>query len=125
MRIFVADGELLFRALLRLNLRKHPSIHMSEAGDGYSALQKIAVFRPNLLIVAAELNLLSGIQLLHKLNSSPDIKAFTVLLSSSEEFSFLPYAIHNVNAVVYRHALCKQLPDLIKCVQGHLLRKKS
>jgi DNA-binding NarL/FixJ family response regulator len=120
MRIFIADGDLLYRKLIKFKLRNHPSILIEEAGDGFSAFDKIIAFNPDLLIVADQLNLISGIQLLRRLGGVKKAEAFSVLLSSSKNFVLQPCHIDIANAIIYKHSLCKELSKLIRTARNHL-----
>lgn len=120
MRVFIADSDPLFRTLVRLLVRKDASIVVCGADDGHSAYDKAKRFRPHLLIVADELNICSGLHLLHKLEGQMDPGTVTVLLSSTEDFSFPPDVTNHVNMILYRHDLCQRLPVLVKSIVDNL-----
>jgi chemotaxis response regulator CheB len=114
MRIFIADGDPLYRALIRFLLSKDSLVDLCCADDGYSVYTKVIGFRPHLLMIADDLTICSGTRLLHELETQLSPETVMVLLSSSEVFSFSPTITDHQNIVMYKHDLCRSLPSLSK-----------
>ncbi len=114
MRILVADEDPLFRALLRIDLRKMHSLYVREACDGISALQKARLFNPDLVIVDAQLNLISGAQFIDALDREIGMRFIAVVLSPCPPTTQKPLWIKENRLIIPRHGLWFFLPDIIR-----------
>lgn len=83
-RIFIAHSNEKLLALYKSNFKPHFGV--DSASDGLSALRRIKLQRPHLILSAIDLPILSGIGLLKSIRSHPQLYTcpFIVLGKTSE-----------------------------------------
>jgi two-component system LytT family response regulator len=74
MRVLLVDDERLARAELRRLLAAHPEVEIvGEAANAAEAVQRIAVLRPELLLLDVQMPGGSGFDMLEALDSTPEV----------------------------------------------------
>ncbi len=85
-RVFLADDHPLLRAGLRLSLNKEENIEViGEAGDGFSAVEKIQTSPPDLSLIDVDMPGLSGIKAIRMLRKILPKMKILVLSTHSDE----------------------------------------
>lgn len=84
MRVLIVDDERPARAKLRHLLAQHPGIEVGEAADGIEALDRIAAFRPDALLLDIEMPELSGIELAASL---PEPAPLVVFVTAHDRYA--------------------------------------
>ena len=83
-RLLIVDDERPARAKLRHLLARHGGIEVEEAVDGIEALDRIAAFRPDALLLDIEMPELSGIELAASL---PEPAPLVVFVTAHERYA--------------------------------------
>jgi two-component system nitrate/nitrite response regulator NarL len=114
MRIFLADGHTLFRAgLMRLLAKSKVGAVIGEAADGLEAIRKIAVSRPDILVLDLALPKLDGLEVLRRVRTRKDMRTLilTAEIQEKEKLEALQLGVSGI--------ILKQSPfnDLIRCLQ--------
>lgn len=83
-RLLIIDDERPARAKLRHLLARHAEVEVEEAADGIEALDRIAAFRPDALLLDIEMPELSGIELAASL---PEPAPLVVFVTAHERYA--------------------------------------
>jgi DNA-binding NarL/FixJ family response regulator len=85
-RVFLADDHPLLRTGLRLSLNHKEDIEfIGEAEDGYSAIEKIQAYQPDVSLIDVDMPRLSGIGVIRILRKSFPQMKFIVLSTYNDE----------------------------------------
>jgi DNA-binding NarL/FixJ family response regulator len=87
-KVFLADDHPLLRAGLRLSLNKEENIEViGEAGDGFSAVEKIQASTPDVSLIDVDMPGLSGIKAIRMLRKVvPEMKILVLSTHSGETY---------------------------------------
>ena len=72
LRVLVVDDEPFMRATIKQMLRHIRVTAVEEAGDGQSALDSIAVFKPDLILCDIGMKPMGGLEFVRRLREHPD-----------------------------------------------------
>jgi len=86
-KILVVDDEPGVRDILRINLECE-GFAVCEAGDGVEALEEIARWNPDLIILDLMMPRLSGLEVLGRLEANPDTAGVPVIILSVRAGAF-------------------------------------
>ena len=113
MKIFVADDHSLFRDGIISLLEAGGHEVVGQAGDGKSAVEKVLLMRPELVLLDINMPLMNGIEALKAIKFTlPEIKV--VMLTVSEEDSFLISAIRaGADGYLLKHLNADEFLEMI------------
>jgi DNA-binding NarL/FixJ family response regulator len=113
MKIFVADDHSLFRDGIISLLEAGGYEVIGQAGDGRTALEKILLLHPDLVLLDINMPELNGLQVLQQVKLSlPEIKV--VILTVSEDESHLVAAIQSgADGYLLKHLNSNEFLDMI------------
>jgi DNA-binding NarL/FixJ family response regulator len=113
MKIFVADDHSLFRDGIISLLEAGGYEVIGQAGDGRTALEKILILHPDLVLLDINMPELDGLQVLQQVKASlPEIKV--VILTVSEDEGHLVDAIQSgADGYLLKHLNSNEFLDMI------------
>ena len=120
-RVFLADDHPLLRTGLRLSLNHKKDIELiGEAEDGYSAVEKIQAYQPDVSLIDVDMPRLSGIGVIRILRKSfPKMKL--IVLSTYNDENYIQKAMEaGADGYVLK---CVGINELVKIIKSIWLEK--
>ncbi|MBM4416822.1 MAG: response regulator transcription factor [Chloroflexi bacterium] len=89
-RVFLCDDHVLLRAGLRALLASEPGLEIvGEAGDGESALEQIAVLRPDVALIDITMPGIDGLETTRRLSArAPDVRTLILTMHDDPEYLY-------------------------------------
>jgi two-component system, NarL family, response regulator NreC len=118
-RIIIVDDHQFVRELIKDYLTNYLFFEViGEATNGYEALEKIAIFKPEVVLMDISYPEMSGLEVTKAIQEiSKDIK--TLILISDDEKAFLTQFIKNgVKGFIFKDHLINEIGEAIKIVLG-------
>jgi DNA-binding NarL/FixJ family response regulator len=118
-KILIVDDHQFVRELIKDYLTNYLFFEViGEATNGYDALEKIEILRPDVILMDISYPEMSGLEVTKAIpNISEDVQ--TLLLISDDEKAFLPQFLKNgVKGFIFKDHLINEIGEAIKLVMG-------
>lgn len=112
-KLLIADDNPAIRDLLRASLKSYAS-DISIAYDGRSALRKVTIVNPDLLILDLEMPDMSGLDVLEKIRQQSEFENMKVMILTAENNPYQDARAKLADVVVLKPFNLRELIDIVQ-----------
>ena len=113
--VFFAEDEPLARDVLRDAIYAHPGLRLvGEAADGASALERIALLRPEVVFMDIQMPEMTGLEVLRRLDYLPQI----VFTTAYDQYAVTAFELHAVDYLLKPFTRARFAASVARVLEG-------
>lgn len=113
--VFFAEDEPLARDVLRDAIYAHPGLRLvGEAADGASALERIALLRPEVVFMDIQMPEMTGLEVLRRLDYLPQI----VFTTAYDQYAVTAFELHAVDYLLKPFTRARFAASVARLLEG-------